>query len=318
MTGPASDHFNGKRFFNPGDSEGRGWGDLLRWKLTSRPVPWPERIDLTPRPPPAAPKSGVAATWIGQSTFLLQSPQGNFLTDPIYSRRASPLPWFGPARAIPPAIPFDLLPRIDAVLLSHDHFDHCDLPTLRRIRRAFSPVVIAPLGHADLLKSAGAAASVVELDWWQSHRLPGGAEVELVPARHWCRRSPSGDNLRLWGGFVLRAGDRTVYFAGDSGYDEGLFLEIRRRRGEPDLALLPIGAYEPRWFMKEAHMDPGEAVGVHRLVGARRSIAMHWGTFQLADEGRDDPPRRLQEALKEAGIPPGKFAAIEPGESVFA
>ena len=256
----------------------------------------------------------MVATWIGQATFLIQTPQGNFLTDPIFSERASPVGWFGPRRAAPPGLDFARLPRIDAVLLSHDHFDHCDLPTLRRLKAAWAPIVIAPLGHAALL--ARAADRVMELDWWQTGEAPGGAEVQLVPARHWCRRRPFGGNLRLWGGFMLRAGGRLVYFAGDSGYDPALFREIGRRCGNPDLALIPIGAYEPRWFMREAHMNPQEAVRVHRDVGARVSVAMHWGTFSLADEGFDDPPRALEAARAEAGMPAEAFRVVRPGGSV--
>jgi len=316
MTLPVSDHFNGKRFFNPGEKVGRGWRDVLKWKLTSRPVPWPRRVDAVPVAPPRPPESGVIATWVGQSAFLIQTPQGNLLTDPMFSERAGPLPWLGPRRMTAPGISFDSLPRIDAVFLSHDHFDHCDLPTLRRLSRKWAPVVVAPLGHGEFLARARAAATVVELDWWQSRILPGGTVVELVPARHWCRRRPGGGNLRLWGGFVLHVAGRRIYFAGDSGYDEGLFTEIRRRHGGPDLALIPIGAYEPRWFMRDAHINPAEAVRVHREVGARRSVAMHWGTFQLSDEGRDDPPRDLQAARTEARVSADEFTVIPPGGSI--
>ena len=318
MTPPLTDHFNGKRFFYPGESGGRGWRDLLRWKFTSRPAPWPAQVECVPTIPEASPGSGVIATWIGQATFLLQTPQGNFLTDPIFSGRASPLAWFGPRRVVAPGVDFERLPKIDAVLLSHDHFDHCDLPTLRRLTEKWAPVVIAPLGHAKFLQRAGAAARVEELDWWQTHALASGAKVLLVPARHWCRRRPYGDNLRLWGGFMLRAGDRLIYFAGDSGYDSALFPEIGRRGGHPDLALIPIGAYEPRWFMRDAHMNPEEAVRVHRDVGARLSVAMHWGTFQLTDEGREDPPRALEEARTVAEVPADAFRVVPPGGRLTA
>ncbi len=313
MTLPPSDHFNGKTFFNPSAAADRGLLDLLKWKLTGRPQPWPERIGLVPRPQPPVPThEGIAATWVGHSTVLLRTSSAAFLTDPIFSLRASPVAWLGPRRVVPPAIDFADLPRVDAVLLSHDHFDHCDLPTLRRLARRDSPWVIAPLGHRSLLAGAG-IRRIVELDWWQSHSLGGGEEVTLVPALHWSRRRPFGTNQRLWGGFMLRAGGRLVYFAGDTGYSERLFAEIGQRCGSPDLSLLPIGAYEPRWFMRDAHMNPPEAVRAHLEVGSRRSLAIHWGVFHLTDEGYDEPVRALEEARSAAGLAPGDFIAEAPG-----
>lgn len=317
MTFPPSDHFNGKTFFNPTDVVGdRGWLDLLKWKLNSRPVPWPRRVPVAAARPPAPPKAeGIAVTWVGHSTFLLQTMHGNFLTDPVFSERAGPFPGVGPLRAMAPGIAFDDLPPIQAVLLSHDHYDHCDLPTLRRLARQFSPVVVAPLGYRSLLAAAG-CNSVLERDWWQEATLPGGADVTIVPAKHWCRRRPWGMNVRLWGGFMLRAGGRQLYFAGDTGYHHALFEEIRRRCGAPDLALLPIGAYEPRWFMADAHMNPDEAVQAHGELGTRRSVGMHWGTFCLTDEGREEPVQRLAEARTRAGLRSDEFAVLEPGASL--
>ncbi|HEY5079099.1 MAG TPA: MBL fold metallo-hydrolase [Opitutaceae bacterium] len=313
---PPSDHFNGKTFFNPGVRAERGFLDLLKWKLTSRPAPWPKRVDLAPLPLPPAPASGgIAATWVGHSTFLLRSASATILTDPVFSDRASPVSWAGPRRVAPPAFAFDLIPKVDLVLLSHDHFDHCDLPTLRRVALRDDPLVLAPLGHKALLAGAG-VRRVAELDWWQSHACAPGLEATLVPARHWCRRSPFSTNVRLWGGFMLRAGGRLVYFAGDSGYEKGFFTAIGSRCGAPDLALIPIGAYEPRWFMKDSHMNPAEAVRVHRDVGARRSVAMHWGTFQLTDEAREEPPRALRAACDAVGLAPHEFEVLEAGASV--
>jgi L-ascorbate metabolism protein UlaG (beta-lactamase superfamily) len=314
MTFPPSDHFNGKTFFNPGAPSGRGIRDLLRWKLTSRPARWPDRVTVVPgQVPPAPPAGGVSATWVGHSTFVLRTASAVILTDPVFSQRAGPLPWLGPRRVADPGVAFDSLPRVDLVLLSHDHYDHCDLPTLRRLARRDDPLVAAPLGHRSLLAGAG-FGRVAELDWWQGQACGPGTGVTLVPARHWSRRSPFGTDRRLWGGFMVRSGDRLVYFAGDSGYQEGLFTEIGRRCGAPDLALLPIGAYEPRWFMADAHMNPEEAVRVHREVGARRSLAMHWGAFQLTDEGREDPVRALEAARGKSD----DFAVLAPGESAFA
>jgi len=313
MTPAPSDHFNGKTFFNPGEESTRGLLDVLKWKLTSRAAPWPRRVEVERRPLPAAPgPEGVAATWVGHSTFVLRTGSVTIVTDPVFSDVAGPLPWIGPRRVAPPGVDLEAVPRVDLVLLSHDHYDHCDLPSLRRLAGRDDPVVVSPLGHRSLLAGAG-FSRIVELDWWGKEAFPFGAEVTLVPARHWSRRTPFSTNGRLWGGFMVRAGGRLVYFVGDSGYDERLFSEIGRRFGAPDLALIPIGAYEPRWFMKDAHMNPAEAVRVHRETGARRSVAMHWGTFQLTDEAREEPVRALGAALGKGD----DFAALPLGGSVL-
>jgi len=315
MTLPQSDHFNGKTFFNPGAPSHAGLLDLIRWKRTSTAKPWPARVEVTPSPVPAAPVGeGITATWVGQSTFVLRSARATLLTDPIFSDRASPVRWAGPKRAARPGVDFEALPRVDLVLLSHDHYDHCDVPTLRRLAQRDNPLVVAPLGHRRLLAAAG-LRRVVELDWWEAREARPGVGVTLVPSRHWSRRMPFSTNTRLWGGFIVRTGGRLAYFVGDSGYDEALFGEIGRHLGPPDLAMIPIGAYEPRWFMKAAHMNPAEAMRVHRDVGSRLSVAMHWGTFQLTDEAREDPVRALREAGGEAD---GNFRVLGIGESITA
>ncbi|HWA08186.1 MAG TPA: MBL fold metallo-hydrolase [Opitutaceae bacterium] len=319
MSFPLSDHCNGKTFFNPGVSAERGLGDLLRWQFQrgSR-VPWPRWVETVPAKPPArAPGNTVTVTWINHATFLLQTPRGNFLTDPVFSERTSPVSWIGPRRVHAPGIDFDALPAIDGVLLSHDHYDHCDVPTLRRLAASHRPRVIAPLGHRSLLESAG-LSQVAELDWWQQHAWAEDFSVTLTPARHWCRRRPGQTNHRLWGGFFLHGLETKVHFAGDSAYDPALFRSIRERLGAPDLAMIPIGAYEPRWFMRTAHMNPAESVQVHRDLGARLSVAMHWGCWHLTDEGRDDPPRALEIARSTAGMSANEFRVLAPGESVAA
>jgi len=310
MSFPVSDHCNGKTFFYPGQTVARGWLDVLRWRATSRAAPWPARVELAPQPPPPAPAAGgIVATWINHATFLLQTPHGNFLTDPMFSERASPVSWAGPRRVHAPGMDFAALPGIDGVLLSHDHYDHCDMPSLRRLAATHDPLILAPLGHRILLADAG-LQRCVELDWWQTHAWSAELAITLTPAKHWCRRAVGGTNRRLWGGFSLQTPAQKIYFAGDSGYDAALFREIARRLGAPDLAFLPIGAYEPRWFMQAAHMNPAEAVQAHRDLGARRSVAMHWGTWQLTDEGRDDPPQALAKAQAAAGISPEAFQTL--------
>jgi L-ascorbate metabolism protein UlaG (beta-lactamase superfamily) len=311
-------HFNGKTFFNPGGGGPGSLPDVIKWKLTSRAAPWPKHVEVVRHALPSAPAGeGIVATWVGHSTFLIRSATSAVLTDPVFSETAGPLSGFGPRRVVAPGIAFEELPRVDLVLLSHDHYDHCDVPTLRRLAQRDDPLVVAPLCHRPLLSKAG-FSRIVELDWWQENACGTGLSVSLVPAKHWTRRTPFDTNRRLWGGFMLRIGGRLVYFAGDSGFQEGMFAEIRRRCGAPDLALIPIGAYEPRWFMESAHMNPAESVRVHLEVGSMRSIAMHWGTFQLTDEGRLDPVRALEEARAGAGLAPADFGALEIGASAQA
>ena len=313
---PRSDHCDGRRFFNPDGHVNRTLRDILRWKFGSKPAPWPASVPVSVRPPPAPPADGsIAATWVGHSTFLLQTARSAVLTDPVWSLRAGPAGVLGPRRVHPPAVPLESLPRIDAILLSHDHYDHCDLPTLRRLARAWQPVVVTPLGNAALCRRAG-LTRVIELDWWESCEPAPHLDVTLTPSRHWSNRLTGPRNGRLWGGFNLQASRRRVHFVGDTGYDAGLFPAIRERLGPPHLALVPIGAYEPRWFMAPLHCDPDEAVRIHLDLGAALSLAMHWGCWQLTDEPREEPVRRLHEARRAAGLPESAFQTPEPGDTV--
>lgn len=316
MSPPASDHFNGKTFFQPHHLTAASGLDLLRWKFSSRPKAWPRSVAIPPQPPPPAPRGDeVVATWLGHASFLMQTTRGNFLIDPVFSERTSPFSWIGPKRVHPPGVVFEALPRIDWVLVSHDHYDHCDVATLRRLVEKFQPRFITPLRHADLIAQAGSQA-VTELDWWQSVPLAEGATLTLTPSQHWSNRLGTPRNHRLWGGFFLNLGGRRVWFVGDTGYNAGITREIRERCGAPDLAMVPIGAYEPRWFMAPMHMNPDEAVKTHQEAGARLSLAMHWGTFQLTDEGRNEPAEALAAARTAAGVRAEAFRVLAPGESV--
>ncbi len=304
-----SDHWDGERFFNPRADTDRSRRDL--WRLYTEPA-WPRWPAAAPDAPPAVPDLGppaageVALTFIGHVTFLIQIGGAAFLTDPVFSDRAGPLGWLGPRRVRPPAVPMDALPPVDAVLLSHNHYDHMDVPSLRRLaRRHGVPQVVTGLGNGRPLRRAGFDA-VEELDWWDGIDGPGGTRITFVPAQHWSARTPFDRRRTLWGGFVVEAPGITVYFAGDSGYCPH-FREIRERFGTVDVALLPIGAYEPRWFMAAQHMDPAEAVQAHRDLDARHGVAMHFGTFRLTPEAIDAPERELAQALAEQGLDPGRF-----------
>jgi L-ascorbate metabolism protein UlaG (beta-lactamase superfamily) len=276
-------------------------------------TPWPAHVDVALRQPPALDGAGAAITFIGHATFLIQTPAGNLLTDPMYSQRASPLPWIGPRRVRQPAVAFEDLPHVSTVLLSHNHYDHCDLATLRAIAKRFDPVVVTPLGNGDLVRSAG-IRRVEELDWWQQ-ATTGALPIMLTPAQHFSARTPFDRNRALWGGFIVAVENLRIFFAGDTAYAP-FFREIRHRCGPIDLALLPIGAYEPRWFMRAVHMNPAEAVEAHIDLDAAESIAMHFGTFQLTTEGIAAPLRALDDARQMKGIAASRFRALEFGESI--
>jgi L-ascorbate metabolism protein UlaG (beta-lactamase superfamily) len=230
----------------------------------------------------------------------------------MYSDRAGPWNLVGPRRVRRPAIPFEALPPISTILLSHNHYDHCDVPTLRRLARAVDPMVITPLGNGALVRRAG-VHKVEELDWWESSSA-AGFPLTATRAHHFCARTPFDRNRALWGGFVFTAGARRIYFAGDTAYVP-FFSEIRERCGPIDLALIPIGAYEPRWFMHAVHMNPAEAVQAHIDLQVPASIAMHVGTFQLTAEAIDEPLRALDAACAEHAIAPGAFRALPFGGS---
>ncbi len=306
---PPSDHFDGERFFNPGPSRDRhGVGALLRWRLGGSRVAWPVPPPGPGFPPPPASVDGghAAVTFIGHSTFLIRLPGAVVLTDPVWSDRCSPVAWAGPRRARPPGVALDALPPVDAVLVSHNHYDHMDLPSLRRLAARGTRHAITAAGNAPILHAAG-FARVDELDWWDAAEA-GPLRVTATPARHFSRRGVSDMNRTLWAGFDVRGPDGAVLFAGDSGTGPH-WAEIRERLGPPGLALLPIGAYEPRWMMAPVHMNPAEAMQAHRDLGARQSVGMHFGTFQLTDEAIDAPV----EALAATGE--GAFTTLGFGET---
>jgi L-ascorbate metabolism protein UlaG (beta-lactamase superfamily) len=323
MTPPASDHFNGKTFFQPGAQPQRTFRDFLRWQLTGHWTSWPKSVALPPVAPLPMPRGGeIAATWLGHASFLLRTSSATVLLDPVLSARASPFRWIGPRRVHPAPFTVETLPLPDVVCLSHDHYDHFDGETLRQLARRGDALFVAPLRHRDLLERIG-AKRLVELDWWQTHRVSSQFAITLTPAKHWSKRLGTPRNHRLWGGFWLTVTsspgvERHVWFVGDSGYDEPLFREIRARCGVPDLAMVPIGAYEPRWFMAPMHMNPEETVRLHRDAGAKLSVAMHWGTFRLTEEGRDAPAEALAHARERHGIAADTFRVLQPGESIVA
>lgn len=302
---------------------------LLQWMggrvLRGRP-PNPKPGDLPmARSDFASPRAAadeIRVTWVGHSTFLIQAGGINLLTDPHWSLRASPSQRVGPARFVPAAIAWEALPPIDAVLLSHDHYDHLDEETVRRLHARFGSALkwITPLKYADWFADLG-IRGITELDWWDETELAGGVRVTCAPAQHWTRRKLREYNDRLWASYALRLPDgRGIYFAGDSGYFGGYggYGEIARRAGPFDVVLMPVGAYDPRWFMAPAHMNPEEAVRAYQDLGGRGAfIAMHWGTFRLTDEDPLEPPLRTRAAWTAAGLPPGELHIPRHGETIL-
>ena len=308
------------------------WKVAREWVLGRFP-PDPEPGDLpTEVPDVAVPRVApgeARLTWVGHATTLIQLPGLNVLTDPQWSVRCSPVGFAGPERYVPAVPALEELPPIDVVLISHDHYDHLDRPTVRALHRRFGDSIswLVPLGHEGWFRRLG-ISNVAELDWWEGVTLPGGTYCAVaVPARHWTRRRPFGTNRRLWCGWALlpqRDGSipgtgephPSVYFAGDSGYCPA-FQEIGERLGPFDVNLLPIGAYDPRWFMAAAHMNPEEAVQAYLdLGGTGRFIAMHWGTWRLTFEHAPEPPRRARAAWEAAELDAQRLHTLRHGETV--
>jgi L-ascorbate metabolism protein UlaG (beta-lactamase superfamily) len=308
--GPRSDHFDGQRFLNLPPTQTRGLADFVRWQRTRRPGPWPDWIDS---PPGVAPQPRVAdlrVTHVNHSTVLIQMDGVNLLTDPVWSERVSPVSWAGPRRHRAPGLRFEDLPPIGFVLLSHNHYDHLDVPTLRRLAAVHRPRLLVPLGVGAFLRKQG-IARVAELDWWQAAAGSDAPRIVAVPARHFSGRGLRDRDATLWCGYAVEGAAGRVYFAGDTGWGPH-FDQIRRRLGPVRLALLPVGAFQPRWFMGPVHLSPEDAVAAHLALGASTSLGIHYGTFRIADDGLDEPRAELDRALARAGGP--RFWLLPPGE----
>lgn len=309
---PVSDHCDGRIFFDPEPVE-HHLKDFCYWRITRSPEKWQQVTDFTPAAAPTARVVQTRVTWVNHATVLIQCSGLNILTDPIWSNWAGPVPKLGVKRFHPPGINFDDLPPIDMVLISHAHYDHLDRPTVRRLITEHNPAFIVPLGLKSWLNHRG-AEYVTELDWWQKRNLSDRLTVHTVPARHWSSRAVIDQNHSLWCGYYLDCPEGGIYFAGDTGMTD-YFETIRQHLGAPRIALLPIGAYEPRWFMQPQHMNPEDAVTAHQVLQAERSIGIHFGTFNLSDEGQHDPEHDLVEARERAGMPAAEFVVPAFGES---
>jgi len=313
-SGSGNPHYIKDRFENIEEHEYHGFLDLLYWRLTRDPGHWDDYRDYQPGPaPPAAVGQGhLRVTFINHATVLVQMDGMNVLTDPIYSLRASPLSFAGPHRVRPPGIRMEDLPHIDAVIISHNHYDHMDLATLQILYAKFSMPVFVGLGNGKLLRDAG-IGKVQEVSWWGSYPLSRDVRLFSVPVQHFSRRGMTDGDQTLWTGYALAGPAGLVYFAGDTGYAHH-FQQVKETFGEVTLAILPIGAYLPRWFMNAMHISPEEAVQAHIDLGASYSIPMHYGTFPLGDDGQTRPIEDLKKALVEKKVDPARFRILDFGE----
>lgn len=314
--GPVTDHFDGKRFRNPGNAKAKGGLEVLKWMLTRKAGAW--RTGFTEsygQRPLGHFRDGIRITFVNHSTFLIQVDGVNILTDPVWSERASPFSWLGPKRVKSPGIRFEDLPAIHVVLITHNHYDHLDVRTMRTIFGAHHPRIVTPLGIKTFL-TACYVGGATEIDWWEEIELQNRLKVQAVPAQHFSGRGFLDRDATLWCGYVLKTTAGNIYFAGDTGYNYGTFKEIAARCGPMRVSMLPIGAYKPAWFMSPIHVSPEEAITIHQDVGSERSIGMHFGTFPLADDGCDDPVNDLGYAIEKSELKPDEFIVLKEGEAM--
>jgi L-ascorbate metabolism protein UlaG (beta-lactamase superfamily) len=320
-SGPPSENFDGRLFFNPQGIPPRAFADLLRWQFGGGRKRWPKVWPSPFAPAVPAPLRGddaLRVTMVGHATLLVQAGGLTFLTDPVWSNRVSPVSFAGPRRVNEPGIAFEDLPRIDVVLLSHNHYDHFDVATLKRLKAVHDPLVVTPLGNDTILRRFVPTMRIHCGDWGDDHRLSlphGEARIHIEPAHHWSARGTHDRRMALWCAFAVETAAGKLYYAGDTGFHRGInYRAAARKHGGFRLAVLPIGAYEPRWFMEGQHQNPQEAVEGMLLANAAHAAGCHWGTFQLTNEAVEEPREHLLAALAERGVEPHRFRPMLPGE----
>lgn len=309
-----NDHFDGKRFHNVFEKRDHLFKDIFKVLTTSNRKKWPkiEANSHWPRLHLVLNQGQAAVTFVNHATLLIQLPGLNILTDPVWSKRVSPLRFAGPKRARQPGIAFDELPKINPVLISHNHYDHLDLATVKKLAERDHPRILISKGDLDILERHQ-IDNAREMDWWEKENF-ASLEINFAPTQHFSSRGLLDRNRSLWGSFMIRHQGKNLYFGGDSAYSAH-YRQIRERLGPTDLAFLPIGAYEPYWFMGLVHMKPEESVQAHLDLQSKQSVAIHFGTFQLTEEGIDEPVARLNQRLNEVGLSADRFTTLGEGET---
>jgi len=303
-----------KRFFGDRPLEHTFW-DILKWRFLEKRSVWPKEVVPSSNIVQSSydeASDSLRVTYIGHATLLVQSHALNILTDPHFSKRASPIPWLGPKRVQPPGIPISSLPRIDIIFISHNHYDHLDITSLKQIWKLYHPLIVTPLGNEKIIRKAIPKANIKTLDWHEKTDLSPKISLQLLPSQHWSRRYLWDTNKSLWGAACIFTDRQTFLFVGDTGFDEQLFKDIKETIGRPlDIAALPIGSYDPRWVMSYAHMSPEEAWKAFKILEGKVLIPTHYDVFHLADEPFGEAlPRLKAAAMKESS----RIRALNPGE----
>lgn len=310
---------NGVNFFNPNGTAPKKLSQVLKWHMSGGKAKWPEHYPSPfdgAKPAPHSKGSEIRITMIGHATLLVQVAGLNFITDPVFSERASPVQFAGPKRVNPPGVRFEDLPSIDYVLLSHNHYDHLDLHSLGRLVNEHDAEIICPLGNDTIVAGKHESARFITGDWGDVRDLKAGCRVHFEPAHHWSARGVKDRRMALWAAFVLETPQGKIYHVGDTGFHDGInYRALAEKHGGMRVSILPIGAYEPRWFMKGQHQNPDEAVQGHLLCNSQTTIGHHWGTFQLTNEAIEAPIEALAEAIEKHGLDENAFLVLRPGET---
>lgn len=306
-----------KKFVNTEKVVAKSFFDVIKWKLNSTAADWPEEIknEYKYKNPDKIDSNQVAVTFINHSSFLLQLDKFNILTDPVFSKRVSPFSWVGPSRARGAGIKIDELPNIDIIIISHNHYDHLDINSLAMLNEKFKPLFLIPICDGKILKGKG-ITNFIELHWWQTAILNSDLKITFTPAQHFSNRGLFDRDKSQWGSYMINFKEQNIYFGGDSGYSPH-FKKIGNHFKEINLSFIPIGAYEPRWFMRDVHVNPDDAVQAHIDLKSQKSIGMHFGTFQLTDESINEPIYDLQLALKKYKVEKEKFITLEVGNTTI-
>jgi len=317
--GEKTEHFDGTRFYVPGYPFAKPLTDVLKWRFSGGKQKWPK--DTAPfhfdQPPQRVLGNALRVSYIGHASMLIQTQGLNMLIDPVWAERASPLSFAGPKRVNPPGIKLEHLPPVDIVLISHNHYDHLDLETLKMLHESHAPSILTPLGNEKILNRISKNLRVETYDWGTRVPITPDLAVHFEPIYHWSARGIADRCMALWCAFVLETSGGNIYHIADTGYRDGkIFAAMREKHKNFRLAILPIGAYEPRWFMSDQHVNPQESVQIFKTIEPDFAIAHHWGTFQLTDEDIHSPQDALATALKAENIAPERFLTPRPGQFI--